>query len=77
MSTTQPVSPAKKKTQYILERERLIDFQVVKSDLENFTCRCNPHCLSMHDATLVGEVRNTILSLGSRSQVSPIELFSN
>ena len=61
--------PSPKKSAYIQEKERLVDFQVIKSDLENFSCRCRPMCLSTEDATFVGQVRNTVLKLGSRSKV--------
>ena len=61
--------PSPKKSAYIQEKEKLIDFQVIMSDLENFSCRCRPMCLSPADATFVGQVRNTVLKLGSRSKV--------
>ena len=57
------------KSVYTQEKERLVDFQCIKSDLESFSCRCRPMCFSMEDATFVGQVRNTVLKLGGRSKV--------
>ena len=59
------------KSKHWIRKTSLLDVRVIISDLEDFSCRCTPsNCLSMKDIAFLGEVRQVVAKLGSRSKVS-------
>ena len=59
-----------KKSKWLQKKSDLLDHHQILDDLSKFTCKCRPsYCLTAADAAFVGQLRSTVVKLGTRSKV--------